>query len=385
MRNSQKGITLIALIITIVIMLILAGVTISIVVNGGLFNQAQNAVDQTKEAADKESIGIADAAAIMEKSGATSEPQIGDYVNYGDYLKAKTYTAAIAQTGYTSDQTFTTETDTKWKVLDVTGNQITLVSEEPMNTSNGIDNNGLYLQGATGYNNAETVLNNMCSTLYTTSKGVGRSMTWDDVAKVTGFDQLPIEAKAKHWYYDTMDDFASSYQATYNYTNAYTPDVNNGTTQTNFSATNTWEKMDYSWEYTGSDIPYSLDTLGLVIPRSIFDMVFGPDVRDYNYDNAYYYWLASRAVNANSSGAGFEVGGVGYGYADSGFDGLFDSYGGSGSYDNSVRPAVSLQSNVQLIKRRSHKWNSRMEHTVKSKEVQFQQRGCKSLCGLGYI
>ena len=51
---KDSGITLIALIITIIIMLILAGVTISIVVNGGLFKQAQKAVDLTKEAAQNE-------------------------------------------------------------------------------------------------------------------------------------------------------------------------------------------------------------------------------------------------------------------------------------------------------------------------------------------
>jgi len=54
----KNGITLIALVITIIIMLILAGVTISIVVNGGLFKQAQSAVNATKDAMSNEaSIG----------------------------------------------------------------------------------------------------------------------------------------------------------------------------------------------------------------------------------------------------------------------------------------------------------------------------------------
>ena len=46
MRNNEKGITLIALIITVIILLILAGTAISIGVNGGdLFEKAQNAVE----------------------------------------------------------------------------------------------------------------------------------------------------------------------------------------------------------------------------------------------------------------------------------------------------------------------------------------------------
>lgn len=47
MKNNS-GITLIALIITIIVMLILAAVTINMVVNGGLFDQAKNAVEETK-------------------------------------------------------------------------------------------------------------------------------------------------------------------------------------------------------------------------------------------------------------------------------------------------------------------------------------------------
>jgi len=48
--TSQKGITLIALIITIIIMLILVGVTISMAINGGLFDYAGKAVGDMKNA-----------------------------------------------------------------------------------------------------------------------------------------------------------------------------------------------------------------------------------------------------------------------------------------------------------------------------------------------
>lgn len=47
--KTQKGITLIALIITIIVMLILVGVTISMSVNGGLFEYAGNAVKDTND------------------------------------------------------------------------------------------------------------------------------------------------------------------------------------------------------------------------------------------------------------------------------------------------------------------------------------------------
>ena len=50
MYKNNKGITLIALIITIIVMLILVSVTISMAVNGGLFEQAGRAVSQTNNA-----------------------------------------------------------------------------------------------------------------------------------------------------------------------------------------------------------------------------------------------------------------------------------------------------------------------------------------------
>ena len=48
--NNKKGITLIALIITIIVMLILVAVTINMAVRGGLFGYASNAAQETKTA-----------------------------------------------------------------------------------------------------------------------------------------------------------------------------------------------------------------------------------------------------------------------------------------------------------------------------------------------
>ena len=56
MKKQQKGITLIALIITIIVMLILVGVTINIALNGGLFQKAKSAADGTQKQAEKEEL-----------------------------------------------------------------------------------------------------------------------------------------------------------------------------------------------------------------------------------------------------------------------------------------------------------------------------------------
>ena len=69
MKNSkEKGITLIALVITIIVLLILAGVSIAMLTGqNGILTQAQNAKNETEEAQDKEKISLA-----------VSEAQIGN-------------------------------------------------------------------------------------------------------------------------------------------------------------------------------------------------------------------------------------------------------------------------------------------------------------------
>ena len=55
-KKNQKGITLIALIITIIVMLILVGVTINVALNGGLFTKAETAKSQTLKELEKEEL-----------------------------------------------------------------------------------------------------------------------------------------------------------------------------------------------------------------------------------------------------------------------------------------------------------------------------------------
>ena len=68
--KEKRGITLIALIITIIVLLILAGLTISMVVgDNGVLKQSQNASIQTNLAKEKENIDFAIVGAYTEESG----------------------------------------------------------------------------------------------------------------------------------------------------------------------------------------------------------------------------------------------------------------------------------------------------------------------------
>ena len=56
---NQKGITLIALVITIIVLLILAGVSIAMLTGqNGILNQAQNAKKETEQAAEDEAAAL---------------------------------------------------------------------------------------------------------------------------------------------------------------------------------------------------------------------------------------------------------------------------------------------------------------------------------------
>ena len=54
--KKEKGITLIALIITIIVMLILVGVSVTVALNGGLFTKAKEAAQGTKTESEKEQL-----------------------------------------------------------------------------------------------------------------------------------------------------------------------------------------------------------------------------------------------------------------------------------------------------------------------------------------
>ena len=99
--NKQNGITLIALIITIIVMLILVGVTINVVLNGGLFDKAKTAATET------------------EKQSIYEQIVMGMQLDSGKIDVAETFTEAKETlSGYTVTQT---SSGTNYIVLTVVG------------------------------------------------------------------------------------------------------------------------------------------------------------------------------------------------------------------------------------------------------------------------
>ena len=66
MLKNQKGITLVALVITIIVLLILATVAITMALNTGLFAKTQEAADKSKAAEANEARDLNTVQTVME-------------------------------------------------------------------------------------------------------------------------------------------------------------------------------------------------------------------------------------------------------------------------------------------------------------------------------
>ncbi len=101
--KKQNGITLIALVITIIVLLILAGVSIAMLTgDNGILTKATNANDATREAEMKEAINLAVSTIMANKVDPTAkdtDPTVINYTNIANQVKkdnASSKAAAIA-------------------------------------------------------------------------------------------------------------------------------------------------------------------------------------------------------------------------------------------------------------------------------------------------
>ena len=235
---NEKAITLIALVVTIVILLILAGVTITMTLGqNGLFTRAregraayeesevrddlsmlitQYRWDKASEKTDK-SLGdyLKDNGATSVKANAdgttleveykgyvftvnkdsgeitgvskgegndspttpTIMPQVGEIVSYTPDTPSTGYDLSTAKSGYSSAQTIDGTYDpTTWKIMEVdeNGNITKLL---------GIGSKTVYFQGSTGYNNGVYLLNDICKSRYGNASlgATARSLNIEDI------------------------------------------------------------------------------------------------------------------------------------------------------------------------------------------------------------
>lgn len=364
--KKTKGITLIALVVTIVVLLILAGVSINMVLGeNGIVTKAKDARDKTEQAKQNDLASmdqfIKDMDDILNDNGTpggddtptetktlveafnAGELKIGDYVEYKPTAR-QTYTSATNENGW-ADQTYTVDTTTTWRVLGLSddGSQVLLTSGSPikknMDTSSTNDwdkDPYLYMKGAYAYVNCEKMLNDICA-IYSTDLGTARSMTIEDINKACGvvvdYDENKVYLASDT--NKTNIDQAEVLGQTYTYTASdYTPESYiDG--KKNATAGETVTATGYNYDITSmTGTKIGNTTLG--------SLLFDKTTDDDNYAKA--YWLASPGVYVISSFAYFGPGRVGD-YAGTGFY-AFNSFGDWCANRYAVRPVVSLKSDV---------------------------------------
>ena len=235
---GEKAITLIALVVTIVILLILAGVTITMTLGqNGLFTRAREGAAAYNESEVRDDLSMLITQYTWDKASEKTDKNLGDYlkdngatsvkanadgttleVEYKGYvftvnkdsgeitevskgessdgpttptIKAKVgdivsytpdttstgYDLSTAKSGYSSAQTIDGTYDpTTWKIMEVdeNGNITKLL---------GIGSKDVYFNGSKGYNNGVYLLNDICKTRYGNASlgATARSLTIEDI------------------------------------------------------------------------------------------------------------------------------------------------------------------------------------------------------------
>lgn len=372
--SKNKGITLIALIITIIILLILVGVSINLAIKGDLFGSAEKAVSGTNDKVAQEQTRVDELMGELEKVEAQNAVHNWQYTdstrakirctcarckafNDGDSTgrtlsigqqigetESKTGSTSItsAKSGYDSDQTLALNAEeTKWVVFGYEDKDNDGLNEVLLLTTEHPTTNKIAFQGAAAYNNVVEEINRMCKELYGTN---ARGMTIEDVNRVLGYTPA-----------GGMYNLNSKWNTTGNLTtklkdlgDMWTAIKNNNNNVT-----------DYSGKYYDPSHPKGINDNGATLGEYVLDgywydvddvssntsivakaMIFGSSETNYGY------WLASRGVIAYSDYASFVPGRVFGGVAGS-YGGSFSSNGvaeGDGGYY--LRPLVSLTSEI---------------------------------------
>ena len=345
MRKSQ-GITLIALIITIIVMLILVAVTIQVVINSGLLKTAGDAVSDYKNEQEKESnmnsitIDGVEYESIEEYITREHNWQYTDNTLSAlkctckmctkESVEGKTYYIAQEIPSYEAGPT-----GTQWVVFGAEDTDKNGTNETLLLTTLEPSTETLELGGVDAYNNGIAKIEAKVKEIYGNE---ARSMKIEDVNRTLGYTPAGGMYIDESGNYQTTGNFTTKLKDLSIWENikangTYTPDGAN-------TEEALGEYMLDGYFYTIMDngepgVPYAPAETSNVVKNLVFGTM----------DNAYGYWLASRGVCAIPGYANFGQGAVDGGGALS-CDDEFDSDGGEAAADFPVRALVSLKSEI---------------------------------------
>ena len=374
---QEKGITLVALVITIVIIIILATITINMAFgDNGLIKQAEDARDYyandtsyTEDSLTNVSSYLNELLAGTDISNEKTlvqafkdgEIEVGDYVNYKP-SEAKSVTVGTDKTGYTNsnsmsdgtDQTFTTDMNTTWQVLGLSedGQHLLLTSGSPIKKDG--EDPYLVLQGAESYLYCVNTLNEIVGIYHnSTLAEETRSITIKDIENVLGgvTVEYPTEGNPNTGkvYFNADASKTNiggqiSPYASYTYTlNDYSPESAVQSPPQHATVGTRVNGSSYGFVYNYE----TFQVLGININQETYDMLFDGTTDAENLTKA--YWLASPGVYAYSNNYAYFGPGLVYnGFTIScGLD-FFNSDGNWHAVGFAVRPVVVLKSNINV-------------------------------------
>ena len=375
LSKKNKGITLVALVITIVILLILAGISISALTNIGIFQKAKDAKQKSEDAALDQNTKLDEYENeidkyLPEQGGEKLVDKVNDgTIKVGDYIsytpdgastenilqELATYSGSENEnTTSTLTQEIDKEKGLKWRVLDVKDGKVRLISDRPTTSK-------ITLSGAKGYNNAVYILDKTCKKLYNNSK------------LASNVQNLKIEDIQDHLVYDyTQYPNSNVDTGKYGGTKEYTDYK---------SYPNIFAKEKTGWVdgTQGTELSLSEQTAPInetnttanekiKITQTYWYKAMSANDFDGENKEMYYklfinngsdyptYWMSSRCVYADSDPAGsddayFDRAAFNVRYVYSGLvlaRRLCDSGFGGGSSVFAFRPCITLNSNVQV-------------------------------------
>ncbi len=424
-QNKHKGITLIALVITIIVLLILAGVAISTLTrDNGILTKAVQAKKDTEKAIAKERIqievigsydqsGKLDASTLIsnlnknipeatitgedfpiivtldgnvykvDSEGVVKETiiadrtgiKVGDYINYEpDSTSQTTYSKDNLVediTGETSNTADITRDSLKWQVLRI-------YADGSMDLIGSPTSQSIYFKDATGYNNGVYVMHDVCEKLYSRNGIKARSVTLDDMeswltdagkAAKNKYISDQVSGLSANDYIEKVN--ADNNTVTYKKDRSYYPNLyakENGSginteevKKDGIKATNKAE-LDRTTRTTTEKSYKQADNL------TTTQTYYNISIDGTNYgdgakalSNDTYYLVASRYVNCYSANASF---GLRYANTDMNGVNIFYSNNEDRSSNLRLRPVVSLGSDVQVTASSTAAEETGTPHTI---------------------
>ncbi len=369
--KHKSGITLIALVVTIVVLLILAGVSINLVLgNNGIIAKAKDAETKSAEASQNDLKGMNALTeemnnALGEKSKVDlSKYKIGDYVNY-TYDTAENYVLTSATCGSSSNPTdgIPQTSGLKWRILNIdeANGTVDLISENPTGTE-------VYFSNILGYNNGPYLMNEICKAQYSNkSLGVNaRSINILDMEKhLTPTGITNRNAYKSLVKYGTTKTYTSNTKYPSLYAGQKGAGVNvaekNASTIAQPDITKGNDPYEESKPIATTE-PTTDNTSGTGNPLTVTQTYYSIPINEANYGEAYNvlnnstaYWVASRFVDTDSGNAYF-----GLRIANTDADGLIMFFSNGITSNNGIRlrPVVSLSSSIlSETKDASGAWN----------------------------